>query len=224
LVEHQHEVDAPTGGMWENFAFMHCESDEVPDLDFTTVWLDPAVTDKDKSDSMGIQVDGYYSARDRIYRLRSWERRTSPLEAVKMAIIFALEYHSQSVGIETDQGGDTWISVLNEAWKDGIARGEIPSRARKPTLIQEKAGVGQIPKVGRANLMKAEYERGSFIHVRDEAKTYLVLEKALRRFPVLKPFDLTDAAYWAMHYIQKRRPKKIGLPTSLKQRNPWKVA
>ena len=40
----------------------------------------------------------------------------------------------------------------------------------------------------------AAYERDTVRHVRG---THAVLEKALHRFLVKKPYDLTDAAYWA---------------------------
>jgi hypothetical protein len=42
--------------------------------------------------------------------------------------------------------------------------------------------------------MLAAYERGKIVHV---LGTRTLLERALRRFPLAKPFDLTDAGYWA---------------------------
>jgi hypothetical protein len=42
--------------------------------------------------------------------------------------------------------------------------------------------------------MVADYERGRVVHVLGHHE---ILERALRRFPVAKPYDLHDAAYWS---------------------------
>jgi hypothetical protein len=42
--------------------------------------------------------------------------------------------------------------------------------------------------------MLTDYERGRIIHV---LGTHEVLERALKRFPVQKPYDLVDAAGWS---------------------------
>ncbi len=44
--------------------------------------------------------------------------------------------------------------------------------------------------------MLASYERGQIVHVRG---THTVLERALKRFGVRKPYDLADSAYWAWY-------------------------
>jgi hypothetical protein len=95
--------------------------------------------------------------------------------------------------VETDQGGDTWRSVYREAVQELEREGRI-AKGAAPLSRHDKAGAGHGPKVHRAGQMLAYYERGGFVHV---LGTHAVLERALRRFPKTKPFDLTDAAFWS---------------------------
>lgn len=194
LAEKQHEVEAPAGGMFDLVAFRHCRADEVPDLVRVAVWVDPAVTDTDQSDAHGIQADGLAPDRRTVYRLRSWEARTSPEDAMRRAILWAAELGADTVGVETDQGGDTWRSVFDRVWDALVAAGLIPAGSRKPRFKQAKAGAGHGPKTERASRMLAAYERGEFVHV---IGTHETLERALRRFPRTKPFDLVDGSYWS---------------------------
>jgi hypothetical protein len=80
LSEAQHDVQEAGGGMFDHLDYRHCAHAAVPALVRTTVWCDPAVTDTDESDSHGIQADGI-AADGTIYRLWSWEGRTSPEDA-----------------------------------------------------------------------------------------------------------------------------------------------
>lgn len=197
--EAQHEVDTPPGGMFDHLIYRHCTWDELPDLVRIVVWVDPAVTETDKSDAMGIQADGM-AVDKTIYRLWSWEQVTSPKDALRRAILKAVELGAESVGVETDQGGDTWASVYNEAWRELKEEGAIPEGASKPRFKQAKAGSGYGPKVHRASQMLAAYEQGRFVHV---LGTHETLEKALRRFPAAKPFDLVDACFWSWNDLNK---------------------
>lgn len=186
LQEAQHEVDVAEGGIFSHLEYQHCEWGAVPALDRIVVWVDPAVTATDDSDCQGIQADGM--ARDgTIYRLFSWEGITTPQDALQRAIRKAVELKAEAVGVETDQGGDTWQSVYREAAR---ALGIV----EPPAFRSDKAGAGHGPKVHRAQQMVADYERGRIVHV---IGTHTVLEKAQRRFPKVKPFDLVDAGYWS---------------------------
>jgi hypothetical protein len=205
--ECQHEVDDPPGGMFSHLDFRHCSAEEVPALRKSVVWVDPAVTDGDDSDSMGIQADGLADD-GTIYRLWSWEQRTTPLDALKRAILKAVELKADHVGVETDQGGDTWKSVYREAIRELEATGQLPDDYR-PRFRSEKAGAGHGPKVHRAGLMLATYERGGFVHV---LGTHAVLERALRRFPKTKPFDVVDAAYWSSWSLAGHGRRRLGNP------------
>lgn len=204
LVESQHEVDRFDGGTFANVEFRHCYPDEVPDLVRTVVWTDPAVTDKDSSDSYGIQADGV-DAHGTIYRLYSWEQRTSPEDALRRAILKAVELGAEHVGVETDQGGDTWRTVFEKTWRDLLEdphAAEVNKLTRKPSYRSEKAGAGFGPKAARAQRMLPDYETGRIVHV---IGTHDVLERALKRFPLRKPYDLTDAAFWAWNVFRSKR-------------------
>jgi hypothetical protein len=199
--EAQHEVDAPAGGMFDHLEYRHCAWDAVPDLVRTSVWVDPAITSTDDSDAMGIQADGI-DAEDTIYRIYSWEAVTTPQDCLRRAIMKAVELGADTLGVETDQGGDTWQSVFSEAWRRLSEEGLV-KEASKPLFKQAKAGAGHGPKAHRASQMLAEYEHGRFVHV---LGTHTALEKALRRFPKAKPFDLVDAAYWSWNDIRNAPP------------------
>lgn len=211
LSECQHDVTAPPGGIFSHLTYQHCAWDEVPwgSMIRTTVWVDPAVTDTDQSDSMGIQADGL-AADGKIYRLWSWEQVTNPEDALRRAILKAFELKADTVGVETDQGGDTWKSVYRAACQMLIRDAnypEITHEAQLPKFKSARAGSGHGPKAHRASQMLVDYEHGKFVHV---LGTHTTLERALFRFPVTKPLDLTDAAYWAWYDLRKGIRKVAG--------------
>lgn len=204
-VECQHEVDRLEGALFGEVAFRYCHPDQVPDLIRTAVWVDPAVSDTDESDSHGIQADGL--AEDgTIYRQHSWEGITSPLDALRRAILTALRLGADHVGVETDQGGDTWRSVYKQACESLTADEDYPEitkEIRMPTFRSQKAGSGHGPKVERASRQLADYELGRIVHVIQPDGSHTTLERALRRFPVRKPHDLTDATYWSWFDLRR---------------------
>lgn len=191
-VERQHETEAPPGGLFDHLSFRHCAWADVPDLVRVVVWVDPAVTDTDQSDCHAIQADGV-ARNDDIYRLWSWEDRTSPEDSLRRAIVKAVELGAEAVGVETDQGGDTWRSVYAAAADHLVRQGAIRTE-QVPAFRQAKAGAGHGPKAHRASQMLADYERARIVHV---VGTHETLERALRRFPRTKPLDLVDASYWS---------------------------
>jgi hypothetical protein len=239
--ECQHDTEARGGGMFDHLDYQHCRIEDVPwnDIVRVAVWCDPAVTTTDNSDSQAVQADGLAANGD-FYRLRSYEQRATPVEAIKVAIAFAVRFGTRRVGIETDQGGDTWISVYKEAAEE--VRADLAALAAGDTIVgpdiyiqtlveidtdelafpllhepaQQKAGTTQQTKAGRAQQMLAQYEAASprVVHV---LGTHSLLERALNRFPVRKPFDLTDAAYWSMADLLKlgQRTKSSARRTSV---------
>lgn len=210
-VEAQHEVERGVDSLFREVEFVHCEPHEVPDLLRTHVAVDPAVTDTDDSDSQGCIASGI-DKRGTIYRLRAWEKRSSPETAIELAITWAYELGAGVVTIETDQGGDTWRSVWREALRAVLdAHPEWRGR-RAPRRRSRKAGQGFGPKVHRASQMLADYEvaapagtPGRIVHVLGD---HDLLERAMRRFPKHKPFDLVDAAYWDWEYLRGRGPQR----------------
>lgn len=236
--EAQHDTDARGGDMFDHIVWQHCLRENMPALLRVEVWVDPAVTSTDKSDSMAIQCDGLGVDR-KIYRMRSWEHRASPVDALGLAIAWGLLEGASRVGVETDQGGDTWESVYREAYTAVLAdivlvqAGEPIDAQRRPEYLEaiielsareingpdlsrphyatEKAGSTQMPKAHRVQQMVPDYEKaGQIVHVIDGTKGYhRTLERSLFRFPRTKPFDLADAAYWAWHGL-----KLFGQPVS----------
>ncbi len=190
LSEAQHDVQDAPGGMFDHLAFRHCNHAEVPDLVRSTVWCDPAVTSNDDSDCSAIQGDGL-AADGTIYRLYSWEGKEGPESVLRRAILKAVELGSPTVGVETDQGGDTWESAYKRAIQ--ALRDDSLLTGYAPRFASAKAGQGYGPKAHRASQMLPDYERGEIVHV---TGTHETLERALRRFPRTKPFDLTDASFW----------------------------
>lgn len=192
--EAQHDVERE-GGIWDHVVFKTCEKHQLPDFEKTALWVDPAVTSTDNSDSQAIQISAL-GTDGLIYCLFSWEAIASPEATIKLAIEKALEYNSPIVGIETDQGGDTWQSVFERA-AEKVKR--TSPMLEMPTFVSVKAGSGYGSKTERNLRMLTDYERGLVVHVIGYNK---VLEKSLKRFPIA-PKDLADAAYWAWQDLRE---------------------
>jgi hypothetical protein len=216
LQEKQHDVDQIEGSMFQHLQYRRIAWSDLPALERTVVAVDPAVTDTDQSDAHGIQADAL-GVDGTIYRLFSWEQRSSPEQTVVLAVRKAIELKADTVVIETDQGGDTWISVYEAAIQKLEAEGLIVRSTVRPKLVQRKAGsIGS--KSYRANLMLAHYERGGFIHV---VGTHDQLERGLKRYLVRKPYDLADAAYWSFYELESRPRSTEPVPRMPKQ-SRWK--
>lgn len=218
LSECQHESRPPDGEIFSHLIFEQVDFDDLPrdadgNLKFKrcVVWVDPAVTSKDTSDSMGIQCDalGYDG---KVYRLWSWEQRSSPYKALKLAIRKAIEFGADTVGVETNQGGDTWRFVYDQAMAD--TRKELEDEGgdffrKMPKYKEAHASKDLGSKIVRAERMLVDYERFKFVHVRG---THATLERSLNRFPRQKPFDLVDACYWSWSELAgplRRRKMKM---------------
>lgn len=235
--EAQHEVNVPSEGLFIDIDFdaIHVLPADVPELVRTVVWVDPAITATDHSDSHGINCDGL-GVDDIIYRLRSWEGRVAPDKSLRRAIEWAIQYGADHVGVETDQGGDLWeAEYTNVYWSmiedytlytlfphiflkgviDKYVAGKPEERAiartalerLKPNYTSEKAGGGFGPKSQRAARMHVYYTESKFRHV---LGTHKILESALLRFPVRKPYDLCDAAFWSWNDLVGGTPIGMG--------------
>lgn len=203
--EAQHSVEAPPGGIYDHVEFEHADWGVHPDFVVTTVWMDPAVTDKEQSDSHGIQADAL-GIDGRIYSLFSWERRASSEVALELAIEKAFEFNSPIVGVETDQGGDLWAGAFERAMQSVLKKHQNIAievklgKKTRPRFMPRKAGEGHGSKVHRQQLVVADYERARIVHL---LGTHAVLERALKRFPKTKPLDLADARYWSWWWLRE---------------------
>ena len=185
LNEAQHEI-RNDGSLFGNISFQHVAFDSIPNLVRTIVVVDPAVTATDKSDSHGIIVGGL-GEDDKVYFLWSHEEIMSPESSISLAIKKGIEYGADTLIIEANQGGAVWQTVYEHVVeKNNFSRTFVPQLS----LIKASAATGS--KVVRANQLLAGYETGRVIHKIGE--DLVKLEQALMRFPISKPFDLTDAA------------------------------
>lgn len=225
LAECQHE-DVTAGGIFDHVTFRTMPWADVPwgDIVRVTCWVDPAVTATDKSDSHAICVGGL-ATDGTIYILYGWEQIATPEESLERAIVVAVALGAMEVGVETDQGGDTWQSVYREAARNlREGRSRVPGRhlapdQAAPRFTEAKAGSIATSKVGRASLMLPDYDQGKIVHVVGGEAAYPhrgkivesanVLQSALRRFPVRKPLDLTDVHFWVWNSL--RNPTPYGL-------------
>jgi hypothetical protein len=206
LQEAQHEVADPPGGMFDHIdlASLRRQPEHIPPLTRVVCWVDPAVTKTDQSDAHAIHVAGIDGDRETgtIWDLWSWEQRATPLASLKTAIREGARWGANYVGVETDQGGDTWKVVFRTAKKRAVEEAEaagdtdLAARIRHLAFKEAKAGQGDQPKAHRASMMLADYERPGWT-ILHAIGTHTLLERALKRFPKTKPLDLVDAKYWA---------------------------
>lgn len=204
ISEKQNEVADLDGGMFDAALFRHVEHADLPELEDVHVWLDPAVTATNNSDNQGLIVDAR-GVDGKLYRLHAWEGIETPGDVLKRAARKALEHKASTVGIETNQGGDLWRSAFMQAWSDLVGEGEIPGSSPIPFVQEIKVTAGDGPKRARWQEMLAKgYERGLIYHV---IGTHTTLERALKRLPTYKPYDLADAAYLSWRHLLDMAPR-----------------
>lgn len=207
--ESQHDVHA-RDNLWSTINFAHINFEDLPEFVDGAVWIDPAITSTDSSDCQGISAGGRTKLR-KLIGVYWWEGIDSPRSAIKRGIYVALDYGFTRVGIETDQGGDTWIDVYANALKEvkEEVRARIISKHNGndeevnnefqgimwPKYTYAKAGHGHGSKMERNQRMHADYEKGKVIHM---VGTHSAIENALWRIPN-DPWDLADSMYWLWH-------------------------
>lgn len=190
--EVQNEVKDLDGGLFSEDLFKRVEFRGLPELEDVQVWLDPAVTSTDKSDNQGVIVDGR-GVDGNLYRLYAWEGIESPGDVLRRAALKAVDLKASRIGIETNQGGDLWRTAFQTAWRDLQEEGLISYNTPMPFITEEKVTVADGPKRARwQEMLMKGYERGVIYHV---TGTHGALERALKRLPKHKPYDLGDAAY-----------------------------
>lgn len=223
LREAQHEVDK-NDGIWSHVPFQHIQHEDLPLFEDVAVWVDPAVSATEHSNSQGISVGGRTTDK-KLIGLQWWEGITSPQKAVEMAIELGYKWGATHVGIETDQGGDTWESVYKEACRIVIERlaeqwslerdididEPVPSfklpkfTSDKASARDEKTGLSKGNKMERNQRMLTDYDKGNVIHM---IGTHTVIEKALNRVPN-DPWDLSDSHWWLWYDLIYKRPKRV---------------
>lgn len=107
LEEFQHSTEPPEGGIFGNVRFRRIAEDALPRMVGKVVAIDPAVTESDKSDCVGISVCGVDSA-GYVYALWAYEKVTSVTEALRLGLWAAWEHGASEVIIENNQGKNLW--------------------------------------------------------------------------------------------------------------------
>lgn len=207
--EAQHKPRRIYGGLFDSVLenVRHCTRAEVPDLVRKSIAVDPATTDSDHSDSHGVQCDGI-ALDGTIYRLRSWEHRASPSEALELAITWGYEEGCYEIGVEmvgTDLSGRGVEASWNIAFENALERvlDAHPDWRSRPRVYAKrlKASSSTGSKAARGSIMLADYERpGRIVHVIGD---HGALEAALGRAFVVKPFDLADAAFYSWRDLRE---------------------
>lgn len=215
IAEKQNEVGSLLGELYKGFRLEDTLID-APPLDAfedIVVVCDPAVTDTDNSDSNGIRVGGRLPGGRRV-GLYSWEGRDTVDGMLTRALLRAVEYGASRVVLETNQGGDTWVSAYDATWRRLIESPDHPGitlTTRKPRLGQVKASSATGGKRERWQVTLGSRERGEFV----EAKgTHLTLFSALKRLPEHKPYDIADADHWLDEELKGTAPNIRTLTTT----------
>lgn len=204
--EKQNEVSEQTGSMYAEFDLRAIDPPALSEFEDVVVVCDPAVTSTDQSDANGIRVGGRLPI-GLIVGLYSWEGRDTVDGMLTRALLKAVEYGASTVVLETNQGGDTWITAYDATWRKLTESGQIPPSTRKPRLAQVKASTATGGKRERWQVALGARERGEFVEARG---THDALFSALRRLPEHKPYDLADADAWLERFLS-RRPQKSGI-------------
>lgn len=199
--EHQHLNVQREGSPFAHVDFERCDPEEVPweRLVRIATWCDPAITSKDNSDCNGLVVEGKTDD-GALYVLFAWEERSTPTETLALGILESKRWGSRTLGVETDQGGDTWESVYRESLRGLIDSGDLDRNDWVPRFAEAKAGSSQMSKMHRWQQMVPDYEHAAssqarrIVHVRPYDK---IIERALLRVPRKKPYDLVDAHWHA---------------------------
>lgn len=231
LREAQHEVEK-RDGPWKDIVFRHIFYEDLPEFVKTVCWVDPAISDKESSNSQGISIGGK-TVEGHLIGVYWWEGIQSPQKTMEQAIEKGYEWGCEYVGIETDQGGDTWQSVYDEAVKKVLERfiakwkaewqEEYPDEEKVPnppegtfvlpkfthdkaSKVRKRAGLSKGSKLERNGQMMTDYEKGKVKHM---VGTHSFIEKALWRVPN-NPWDLSDSWWWVWFDLIGQKKERFG--------------
>lgn len=221
IEEKQNEVGALQGELYRGMNLDELLMDAPPLDAFEDVIVvcDPAVTATDASDSNGIRAGGRIAAWDSaahpaarlglqpglVVGLYSWEGRDTVDGMLTRALLKAVELKASRVALETNQGGDTWISAYDATWRQLTESGQISPGTRKPRLEQVKASSATGGKRERWQVTLGARERGEF---REARGTHRTLFAALERLPEHKPYDVADADSWLESLLRRRHTRE----------------
>jgi len=172
---------------------------DVEDAARVLLQIDPAVSDKRTSDFHGLAVVAYRppsrnatshtgTPRDPLCVVRYCRPYKLPPARLRDVVLQLLETYPEigAVRIETNQGGDTWLSVLHH----------LPVRL----MVHAESA----PKPVRAADLLNHYQRGRVWH----ARRFPELEEQMCSYPDVLHDDLIDAVGAAVRFFLNRKPKE----------------
>ena len=214
--EMQHEVHSREGAMFADISFRRIARETIPPLVGRELWIDPAVGAGATGSLCGFIAGGRgvdSEGKVKLYVEWAYEKRMSPEAALRLAAAKAQELGISVIGVETDQGGETWRPLAKMVFADYALtvdgtheRNEegTPSSPKSISFLSAKAGSTGQSKYERWLRLLAGYERNEIYHVDGEGA--VALEQALLRLPDREPFDLADTAFWLWwSVVDKRR-------------------
>jgi phage terminase large subunit-like protein len=162
---------------------------QLPTVTHQIISIDPAVTDKVKSDYTALAVVGYDALSGRCMVREALAIKVPPGDLLRDRVADLLDRFPGVAGVlvESNQGGDLWRNVVFKDLK-------VPVRA-----IHNK-----IPKAVRAARLLHHYQVGKVLHERPLG----MLEGQLVAFPIGPYDDLVDAVGTGVETFLK--PKKLG--------------
>jgi predicted phage terminase large subunit-like protein len=185
LKNYQNDPMGADGAYWAPEDFRY---GDVPDLTAMVLTIDPAVTTTSRSDYTALAVIGYSRVHGQAVVLGVWNRRVPPGAQLRALVLQILEQFPliRGVIIESNQGGDTWKSILHD----------LP--------VKIKAIHQSEPKEVRAARALAHYQRGKVTH----AQRFRHAEAQMVGFPKAPHDDIVDAigAGLDLFLTAKRRP------------------
>ena len=199
LRECQHELDKLQGGLFKDIDYRHVAPLEAPHISGSIVYVDPATTNKKGSSCQGIAAAGL-DVKKTAYLQYAWEGKMQPREAIRKAIVIAIQIGATVVWIEGNQGGNTWLDLADLIW-DELVREELATTDRrganrvylnKPRFETDTASKS---KPTRHEELHIAYSLGGIVHILGPHEP---AETALNRLPLHEPFDLADAIYGVM--------------------------
>jgi phage terminase large subunit-like protein len=137
--------------------------------------IDPAVTDKEKSDYTGLAVVAYSRIEDVCLIRDAWQVKLPPGEPLRLRVVQILNQYPEISGVvvETNQGGDLWRNTV-------LTGLPVPVRTTHSSD----------PKEVRAGRVLSKYQRRKVFH----EKRLPALEGQMVAFPRGAYDDLVDAA------------------------------
>ena len=161
---------ARDGEYWHLEDFRH---GDMPGLTHQLLSIDPAVTDKIKSDFTALVVVAYSAPAQRCLIRYAKAVKVPPGEQLRQTVLAILDEYPSTTGVlvETNQGGDTWRAILHDL--------PVPIKAVHQSAAKET----------RAADLLVHYQRGRVVHEHKLPN----LEGQMVGFPRAANDDLVDA-------------------------------